>query len=56
MVEKWNIGFQNQSAAGGLISDQYPILDEIAFRQTQHSSIPLFQYPIAFDYGGACFL
>jgi hypothetical protein len=37
MVEQWNIGYEKQ----------------IAFRQTQYSNIPSFQYPMTLDYGKA---
>jgi len=51
MVEKWNIGCENRMMPWlyFLINLIYMKTDLIP--QTQHSSIPLFQYPKAFDYG-----
>ena len=42
MVEKWNIGYDKRSAAGGLISDRSP-LSKIRSHSAK-PSIPTFQY------------
>jgi len=44
--EKWIIGYEKRSAAGGLISDQCYL-----YKNRSIPPNPLFQYSMAFDYG-----